>query len=127
MKQTWKKTAAFVLAMALVVGAAPANVGTGGFFGGASITAYADVTETLLTTITATGKEQASFSTANVATVSFSYLPNCDSSYLANWGWWGYGDTAGQQLLPLLRDTPLPNAYSMTMQTVLLRIVKLLL
>ena len=94
MKQTWKKTAAFVLAMALVVGAAPANVGTGGFFGGASITAYADVTETLLTTITATGKEQASFSTANVATVSFSYLPNCDSSYLANWGWWGYGWTA---------------------------------
>lgn len=30
-------------------------------------------TETLLTTITATGKEQASYSTANVATVSFSY------------------------------------------------------
>ena len=30
-------------------------------------------TETLLTTITATGTEQASYSTANVATVSFSY------------------------------------------------------
>ena len=30
-------------------------------------------TETLLTTITATAKEQASYSTANVATVSFSY------------------------------------------------------
>ena len=30
-------------------------------------------TETLLTTITATGKEQANYSTANVATVSFSY------------------------------------------------------
>ena len=29
-------------------------------------------TESLLTTITATGKEQASYSTANVATVSFS-------------------------------------------------------
>ena len=52
------------------------------------------VVETLLTTITATGKEQASYSTANVATVSFSYLPYCDSAYLATWGWWGYGWTA---------------------------------
>ena len=94
MKHTWKKAAAGLMAMALVVGAAPANVGTGGFFGGASITAYADETETLLTTITATGKEQASYSTANVATVSFSYLPNCTSYYTANWGWWGYGWTA---------------------------------
>ncbi len=31
-------------------------------------------TETLLTTITATGTEQASYSTANVATVSFSNI-----------------------------------------------------
>ena len=51
-------------------------------------------TETLLTTITATGKEQASYSTANVATVSFSYTANGSSGYLANWGWWGYGFTA---------------------------------
>lgn len=51
-------------------------------------------TETLLTTITATGTEQASYSTANVATVSFSYLPNCNSVYSDNWGWWGYGFTA---------------------------------
>ena len=48
-------------------------------------------TETLLTTITATGKEQASYSTANVATVSFSYTAYGSSAYLANWGWCGYG------------------------------------
>ena len=51
-------------------------------------------TETLLTTITPTAKEQASYSTANVATVSFSYTANGSSSYLANWGWWGYGWSA---------------------------------
>ena len=50
--------------------------------------------ETLLTTITATGTEQASYSTANVATVSFSNLPDNSSSYIANWGWWGYGWSA---------------------------------
>ena len=48
-------------------------------------------TETLLTTITATAKEQASYSKANVATVSFSYTAYGSSAYLANWGWWGYG------------------------------------
>ena len=48
-------------------------------------------TESLLTTITATAKEQASYSTANVATVSFSYISGGSSAYLANWGWWGYG------------------------------------
>ena len=51
-------------------------------------------TETLLTTITATGTEQASYSTANVATVSFSNLPNNSSHYSDSWGWWGYGFTA---------------------------------
>ena len=51
-------------------------------------------TETLLTTITATAKEQANYSTANVATVSFSYTAGGSSAYLANWGWWGYGWTA---------------------------------
>ena len=51
-------------------------------------------TETLLTTITATAKEQASYSTANVATVSFSYTAEGASAYLANWGWWGYGWSA---------------------------------
>ena len=50
-------------------------------------------TETLLTTITATGTEQASYSTANVATVSFSNLPDNSSHYSATWGWWGYGLT----------------------------------
>ena len=50
--------------------------------------------ETLLTTITATGKEQANYSTANVATVSFSYTAGGSSAYLANWGWWGYGWSA---------------------------------
>ena len=48
-------------------------------------------TETLLTTITATAKEQASYSTANVATVSFSYTANGSSAYKDDWGWWGYG------------------------------------
>ena len=98
MKHTWKKAAAGLMAMALVVGAAPANVGTGGLFGGTSITAYADETETLLITITATGKEQASFSTDNVANVSFSYSAQGSSAYMnngkTNWGWWGYGWTA---------------------------------
>ena len=51
-------------------------------------------TESLLTTITATGKEQASYSTANVATVSFSYTAYGSSAYLAHWGWWGYGWSA---------------------------------
>ncbi|MBR1383512.1 MAG: hypothetical protein IJ555_06850 [Ruminococcus sp.] len=44
MKHTWKKAAAGLLAMALVVGAAPANVGTGGFLGGTAITANAEGT-----------------------------------------------------------------------------------
>ena len=48
-------------------------------------------TETLLTTITATAKEQASYSTANVATVSFSYTAYGSSAYKDDWGWWGYG------------------------------------
>ena len=56
------------------------------------------LSETLLTTITATGQEQASYSTENVATVSFSYTANGSSSYYnkgtTNWGWWGYGWTA---------------------------------
>jgi len=50
--------------------------------------------ETLLTTITATAKEQASYSTANVATVSFSYTAYGSSAYQATWGWWGYGWSA---------------------------------
>ena len=58
-----------------------------GIFTALPLTAYAAPTETLLTTITATGIEQASYSTANVATVSFSYLPDCGSAYLATWGW----------------------------------------
>ena len=55
-------------------------------------------TEVLLTTITATGKEQASYNPENVATVSFSYTANGYSSYTnngkVNWGWWGYGWSA---------------------------------
>ena len=47
--------------------------------------------ETLLTTITPTAKEQASYSTANVATVSFSYTAYGSSAYKDDWGWWGYG------------------------------------
>ena len=49
------------------------------------------LSETLLTTITATGQEQASYSTENVATVSFSYTTEGYSAYTADWGWWGYG------------------------------------
>ena len=52
------------------------------------------LSETLLTTITATGQEQASYSVENVASVSFSYTANGSSSYAAAWGWWGYGWTA---------------------------------
>lgn len=60
------------------------------------IYAVEDNTEELLTTITATGKEQASYSVENVATVSFSYTTNGSSAYMNNgttaiWGWWGYG------------------------------------
>ena len=67
---------------------------------GMSITAGADEPqEELLTTITATGQEQAGYSTEGVATVSFSHLPNTatatyGANHLANWGWWGYGWTA---------------------------------
>ena len=61
---------------------------------GMSLPAYADNTETLLTTITATAQEQANYSTANVATVSFSYTAGGSSAYDANWGWWGYGWSA---------------------------------
>ena len=64
-----------------------------------SLTAHAEPTEELLTTITATGKEQASYSVENMATVSFSYTANGSSSYTNNgttatWGWWGNGWTA---------------------------------
>ncbi len=41
MKHIWKKTAAFVLAVALVVGAMPANIGLGGFWGETAIVANA--------------------------------------------------------------------------------------
>ena len=83
MKQrTGKKLLTFLLTLAMVVGLMP----------GVSLTAYA--TETLLTTITATAKEQANYSTANVATVSFSYTAGGSSAYFAKWGWWGYGWTA---------------------------------
>ena len=76
-----RKLLSFLLTLALVLGLMP----------GMGLTVYAAPTETLLTTITATGKEQANYSTANVATVSFSYTAYGSSAYLANWGWWGYG------------------------------------
>jgi len=80
-KKLGRKLLSFLLTLALVLGLMP----------GMGLTAYAAPTETLLTTITATGKEQANYSTANVATVSFSYTAEGSSAYLANWGWWGYG------------------------------------
>ena len=48
MRKTWKKAAAFAMALALVAGAAPANVGTGGLFGGSAITAKAATTVTTI-------------------------------------------------------------------------------
>lgn len=64
---------------------------TGETLTGGQATEAVAPTETLLTTITATAKEQASYSTANVATVSFSYTAYGSSAYSDNWGWWGYG------------------------------------
>jgi len=64
---------------------------TGETLAGGQATEAVAPTETLLTTITATAKEEASYSMANVATVSFSYTSGGSSAYLANWGWWGYG------------------------------------
>ena len=77
-------------------------------------------TETLLTTITATAKEQASYSTANVATVSFSYT---DPQHTPLTG--DGGDTVGRQPSMLPKDIPSPNAYSTTTKTVLLQTAKL--
>ena len=84
MKHIRKRLWSILLSLVLVLGLVP----------GMNLTAYASPTETLLTTITATGKEQASYSTANVATVSFSYTQYGSSSYVAIWGWWGYGWSA---------------------------------
>jgi hypothetical protein len=64
---------------------------TGTTLTGGQATEAVAPTETLLTTITATAQEQASYSTANVATVSFSTTAQGSSAYLAQWGWWGYG------------------------------------
>ena len=81
MKRKGKRLLSWVLTLTLMLSLLPSM----------SLTAYAAPTEELLTTITATGIEQASYSTANVATVSFSYTAGGSSAYLANWGWWGYG------------------------------------
>ena len=87
-KKTLRKLLSFLLTLAMVVGMMP----------GMSLTAYADNTETLLTTITAVGSSNAnpatsanvSYSVENVATLSFSG----QSSYTASWGWYGSGLTA---------------------------------
>ena len=84
-----------------------------------AVTGAVAQTETLLTTITATGKEQASYSPANVATVSFSYTAYGSSAYLANWGWWGYGwsatafvvETTEEDKTPQVNGTPI-QAYT---------------
>ena len=78
------KTLSLLLALAMLLSLVP----------GMGLTAFANNTETLLTTITATGDKQASYSTANVANVSFSTTAYGQLSYLANWGWWGYGWSA---------------------------------
>lgn len=82
-KKAGRVLLSFLLSLAMVIG----------FMPGMGMTAHAE--EPVLTTITATGQEQASYSVENVATVSFSYTANGSSSYLnngkTNWGWWGYG------------------------------------
>ena len=87
-KRLRKRLLCFVVALLMTIELLP----------GMSLTAYADTTEGLLTTITATGKEQADYSVENIATFSFSYTANGSSSYYnkgtTNWGWWGYGWTA---------------------------------
>ena len=79
--KTRTKALSWLLSLAMLFSVVP----------GMSLTAYAEPTEELLTTITATGTEQASYSVANVATVSFSYIAGGSSAYTAIWGWWGYG------------------------------------
>ncbi len=78
MKLKMKRFLGILLSLTLMLGLMP----------GMSLTAYAAPTETLLTTITATGKEQASYNPENVATVSFSYTSQGYSTHNANWGWW---------------------------------------
>ena len=73
----------FVVTLAMVFAILPAT----------TLTAQA-AEETLLTTITATGQEQVSYSVENIATVSFRYTAGGSSAYIANWGWWGYGWSA---------------------------------
>lgn len=84
-KRLRKRILGFVVALLMTIELLP----------GMSLTAYADTTEGLLTTITATGKEQANYSVENIATFSFSYTANGSSAYSnngkTNWGWWGYG------------------------------------
>lgn len=85
-KKAGRVLLSFLLSLAMVIG----------FMPGMGMTAHAEPTEKLLTTITATGKEQASYSVENIASVSFSYTANGYSAYSpsTNWGWWGYGWTA---------------------------------
>ena len=84
-KRLRKRILGFVVALLMTIELLP----------GMSLTAYADTTEGLLTTITATGKEQADYSVENIATFSFSYTAGGSSNYFnngkTNWGWWGYG------------------------------------
>ena len=94
-----KKFIAALCALAVVVSSSGGLPFSGLRLFDTAITASAEEAETLLTTITATAKEQASYSVENVATVSFSYTANGYSSYTNNgttatWGWWGYGWTA---------------------------------
>lgn len=70
-----KRIISLLLTLAMVVGLMP----------GISLTVYAAPTEKLLTTITATGTEQASYNPENVATVSFRYSSEGSSSYVAIW------------------------------------------
>ena len=81
-----KKIIAALCALAVVVSSSGGLPLSGLRLFDTAVTASAEEAETLLTTITATGKEQASYSTADRATVSFSYSSGGSSAYLANWG-----------------------------------------
>ena len=84
-KKAGRVLLSFLLSLVLVIG----------FMPGMSMTAHAEPTEELLTTITGTGtngaatSENISYSTGGVATLTFSG----EVLYVSDWGWWGYDIT----------------------------------
>ena len=58
MKKMWRRTLAGLLAMSIVIGAAPADIGGLGLLGGTAMTANADVLEDEPGTIIITSKRE---------------------------------------------------------------------